>query len=417
MKFLALSCVLGLLLCSVQPVLAEEGNTIDLSEWKLVWEDDFDYPDAQLDEKWVSQNGPNGHILSSRWRENAVVKDGILHLVNRKESRGGQEWTSGNIWSKKKFKYGYFECRYRYAEASGTNNSFWLMTLWDQPDPEEGKRFEIDINEGHYPNEVNTNIHNWTDITTLPNGKKTHPSDSKSFTYGTQAGYSLPLEIPVTTRKVRLTFDSLRSHHIHEFRVYGENDRTFPDAMSDSADQDLPGLVNHARDAGVKITSNGDKNDQNIPANVTDGKIGTSWINQAGEGEKTLTFEWPEDITIGCIQFVNGWKYKGAWVGMVPNYRIEYHDGDGWNEVSSLDVSEVANFGKNYHVFGLEWDEEKIVFYKDGKEIRREKNEFAYSEAPIWLSLAIIKWDGPVTDAIDGTSMKVDWVRYYQRKE
>lgn len=37
-------------------------------------------------------------------------------------------------------------------------------------DPTEGKRFEIDINEGHYPNEVNTNIHNWTDVKTNADG-------------------------------------------------------------------------------------------------------------------------------------------------------------------------------------------------------------------------------------------------------
>ncbi|MEM9252174.1 MAG: family 16 glycosylhydrolase [Planctomycetota bacterium] len=408
-------------MCNAPASIAETANTppgplgMDPSQWRLVWEDDFDYPDAQLDENWESQNGPSGHILCSRWRENAVVKDGVLHLVNRKENRGGQEWTSGNIWTKQKFKYGFFECRYRYAEASATNNSFWLMTRWEQPNPAEGKRFEIDINEGHYPNEVNTNIHNWTDITTLPDGRKTHPSDSKSFSFGTQPGYSLPLEIPVTTRKLRLTFDGPRHHHIREFRVYGENNRTFPDVMSDTADNDLPGLVNHARDPRVKITSNGDYRDTDPPANVADGSIATSWISKA-EGEKALTFEWPEEVTIGCLQFVNGWPYNGGWQGMLTNYRIEYDDGAGWNEVSTLDISDVANFGRDYHVFGLEWDEENIVFYLDGQEIRREKNEFAYSEAPIWLSLAIIKWDGPVTDAVDGTSMKVDWVRYYQRK-
>ncbi len=95
-----------------------DGETIDLSEWELVWEDDFDYPDAQLDERWESQNGPSHHILCSRWRENVVVRDGVLHLINRKENRGGQAWTSGSIWTKRKFKYGYFECRYRYAEDS-----------------------------------------------------------------------------------------------------------------------------------------------------------------------------------------------------------------------------------------------------------------------------------------------------------
>lgn len=152
------------------------------TKWKLSWSEEFDGPEAKLDERWISQNGPSGHILCSRWRENAVVKNGMLRLVNKKEKRGGQNWTSGSILTKQKFLYGYFECRYRYAAAEGTNNSFWLMTQ-NREKPAKGKNFEIDINEGHFPNEINTNIHNWSDIKVV-NGRKTHPSSSKSFSFG-----------------------------------------------------------------------------------------------------------------------------------------------------------------------------------------------------------------------------------------
>ncbi len=390
-------------------------HMIDISQWQLVWEDDFDYPNADLEERWESQNGPSSHILCSRWRENVVVSDGILYLINKKERRGGQDWTSGSIWTKKKFKYGYFECRYRYAEASATNNSFWLMTRGK--DPTVGKRFEIDINEGHYPNEINTNIHNWSDITVRADGKKTHPSDSKSFTFGTRPDYAFSLEIPVTTRKIRLTSNNGSHFHIREFRVYGVNGGNYPETLSDTADRDIPGLVNHARNPNVRITASGVYNDTTDPGHAADGKIATSWIAQP-QGGKWLQLEWPHEITVGCLQFINGWQDKDRdWNGLVSDFRIHYHNGSEWVDMSSLDVTAAANFGSDYHLFGLEWDEEEIVFYLDRKEIRRVPNEFCYSEVPIWLSLAIIKWDGPVTDAIDGTSMKVDWVRYYQRKE
>ncbi len=226
-------------------------------KWKLFWSDEFDHPDSLLDQKWESQNGPSGHILCSRWRENAKVSDGTLKLINRKENRGGQEWTSGNIWTREQFQYGYFECRYKYASAEGTNNSFWLMMKGIQPT--EGKFFELDINEGHYPNSVNTNIHNWSDVTEVK-GKKTHPSASIGF-------------------------------HFTNF-----------------------------------------------------------------------------------------------------------------------------DFAKEYHTYGLDWSKEELIFYFDGKEIRREKNQFCYSPAPVWLSLAIIPWAGEITDAIDGTKMEVDYVRIYKQK-
>lgn len=70
------------------------------NEWQLVWSDEFDYSNDYLERIWESQNGPSGHILCSRWRENVEVKNGMLRLINKKESRGGQEWTSGNIWTK-----------------------------------------------------------------------------------------------------------------------------------------------------------------------------------------------------------------------------------------------------------------------------------------------------------------------------
>jgi beta-glucanase (GH16 family) len=264
MVFLAMMPLItsSILLMLIGTVAAEPPGTLlpgGAGAWKLAWSEEFDGPDARLDERWVSQNGPSGHILCSRWRENAVVADGMLRLINRKEKRGGQNWTSGSITTREKFQYGYFECRYRYAAAKGTNNSFWLMT-GREPAPGKGKAFEIDINEGHFPNEVNTNIHNWTDIKVV-NGKKTHPSSSKSFTMG--------------------------------------------------------------------------KND---------------------------------------------------------------------------------DLARDFHTYGLKWNEKELVFYFDGREIRREKNVFCHSPSPVWLSLAIISWAGKVTDAVDGTFMEVDYVRIYQPK-
>jgi len=229
---------------------------------QLVWSDEFDYPDASLDNSWIAQNGPSTHILCSRWRENAVVENGMLYLKNKKENRGGQEWTSASIWTKKQFQYGKFECRYKYAAATGTNNSFWIMTTGYNPPT--GKKFEIDINEGHYPSEIATNVHNWTDVTTDPvTGKSSHPSFSKSF---------------------------------------------------------------------------------KVPADIA------------------------------------------------------------------------VNLGMEFHTYGLEWSKDSLIFSFDGKVLRRMKNDFCHSPAPVYLSEAIIPWAGAITDAIDGTSMVVDWVKVYQLK-
>lgn len=228
------------------------------AKWELVWREEFDGSDEDLDTRWISQNGPSPHILCSRWRENAKVANGLLRLVARKENRVGQEWTAGSIWTREGFQYGYFECRYRYGAAEGLNNSFWLMPT-DKKRITSGKFFEIDINEGHYPNKVNTNIHNHSDVV-LVDGRPTHPTSHQDFTF-------------------------------------------------------------------------------------------------------------------------------------------EGHD-----------------FAREFHVYGLEWSDAELVFYLDGKELRRVKNEFCHAPASIWLSLAVIPWAGRVTDAIDGKAMEVDYVRVYRRK-
>ena len=398
-------------------VFAQESeNGFDYTKWELKWEDEFDYDDSKLEDNWASQNSSSGHILCSRWRENAVVRDGVLHLDIKKEKRGGQDWTAGSIWTRKQFKYGYFECRYKYAGGEATNNSFWLMTRGGEP--AEGKKFEIDINEGHYPNEVSTNIHNWSDFTLLPNGKKSHPSYNEMFFFGTKPDYSIQLEIPVKTEKIRFTSKNSSRFNLGEFRVYGVNESgEYPTVLSETADNDIEGLVNYARAKNVSITSSGSYQDNASENKLVDGNPFTSWSTQQ-EGEKWVEFTWEQPITVGCVQFTNGWRDKSkTWHSLVSNYKVQYLKGGEWRDISGLDASKENDFSEEYHTYGLEWNENELVFYFDGKELRRSKNEFCYSEAPIFLSLALIKWHGVLKDDLDGKIMKVDYVRNYQPKK
>lgn len=242
------------------PVVFLEGN------WDIVFRDEFDNAE-QTEANWQFQNGPSGHILSSRWRDNAVFEDGLLKLCARKESRAGQDWTAASIHTHRRFQYGYFECRYRYLPATGTNNSFWLHTL-DTVSSDESfrkdekaaapiapQKFEIDINEGHHPNDLVMGYHNWT----------------------------------------------------------GEH--------------------------------------------------------------------WKKGET---------WKY----------------DPDGQ-----------SNLGESFHIYSLLWNSVSFFHYFDGREVLRQRHEICRRPVHVFLSLAIIDWAGPVTDAIDGRSMDVDYVRIWQTDE
>lgn len=167
----------GLLAAAVF-VTACYGAPPSTAKWKMVFSDEFD--GSALDtSKWTSDNGPTqpspdwlSQYLSTRWADNVVLSDGICHLLIRKQERvKGVPWTAASI-STGQFsqQFGFFEAKIRIAAASGVNNAFWLDTGEVNSGP--GKHFEIDINEGHYPAEVNLNYHDWS-------GEKDHPDAKK----------------------------------------------------------------------------------------------------------------------------------------------------------------------------------------------------------------------------------------------
>jgi len=286
-------------------------------------------------------------------------------------------------------------------------------------EPTKGKKFEIDINEGHYPNIVNTNIHNRSEVITDPlSGKKSHPRSSKSFTFGVQPDVRIQLEAPIKTDRIRFRSNNNAHFNIAEFRIYAPNENGYPNVLSPTADTDIDGLQNLARCQSTKISVSGilDSKPTYDALNMTDGKLNTRWVTQ-GEGEKWIEFDFGSYKSIGCIDFINGWQENGNWKGLISDYSVEFHNGTEWITMSSFDIKNGEfNFARDFKVYGFEWNEKELIFYFDGKEIRREKNEFCHSPSPIWLSLAIIPWHGKVTDAIDGTFMEVDYVRYYKKK-
>ncbi len=384
---------------------------VDASKWKLVWSDEFDYEDKELDKKWVSANHPSMNLHCSRWRENAVVGDGTLRLVNKKEQRGGQEWTSGSIWTKEHFLYGYYECRYRYAAATSTNNSFWIMTKGNVP--EGFKRYEIDINEGHYPNNVNSNVHNWTDETINAKGKKGHPIDPKSYIFGSTPDIHIQLETPVVATKLRFSSKMFTKFNINEFRAMSVIDADYPTIKTVGKMPATEGLVNFMSLPSTKITTSNPNG--GVPA-LTDGTP-RGWRSQ-DSGEKWIEAEFDAAKTIGCIQLNTGWTMNGTAKGLLSQYKVEYFNGEKWVGIATMDVTDSVNFAEEFHTYGFEWTKDEMIFYLDGKEIRRTKNEFCHYPAPVWLSLAIIKWDGPLdVDNLDGTFMEVDYVRIYKEKK
>jgi len=176
----------------------------------------------------------------------------------------------------------------------------------------------------------------------------------------------------------------------------------------------VPGLKNLVLDNSVAITASGVLNNDFEVESVADRNMSSSWVSQP-EGEKWLEFSWPTEKEIGHIQFVNGWQSSDRWNGLLSEYKIEALVYGNWVELGAYDVKANHDHSEDFHVYGVDWSPNHIKYYFDNKLIRTMPNTRCNTELHIWLSLAIFEFAGEVTDAIDGTSMKVDWVRYYKQ--
>ncbi len=75
------------------------------------------------------------------------------------------------------------------------------------------------------------------------------------------------------------------------------------------------------------------------------------------------------------------------------------------------------NLADDFHVYGMEWNEKELIFYFDGREIRRLPNIDCHRPIAVWFSTYIADWcGGKATRAVDGSFMEVDWVRVWQKK-
>lgn len=111
-----------------------EGNSLDKSIWKIV-----DWPGALYG---------NGTSMELNTIDNAVVENGVLKIITKKENVTGKtltwesddkimsdglpnlrpyEYTSSSIWTKKKFLHGKFEASIKLPKGKGLWPAFWLF--------------------------------------------------------------------------------------------------------------------------------------------------------------------------------------------------------------------------------------------------------------------------------------------------
>jgi len=89
----------------------------------LVFEDNFDSTALNTND-WDIQTGKQG--LSKQLANNAVVANGYLYLQAKKEKTDSAEYTGAGVVTRKGYRYGYYESRFRVPKGAGWKTSFWV---------------------------------------------------------------------------------------------------------------------------------------------------------------------------------------------------------------------------------------------------------------------------------------------------
>ena len=129
--------------------------------YKLVWGDEFD-GDKLNTAQWIYRTGLR--YWSVQLPENVSVHDGNLWLACRKQQTGTNSYTAGGVISKRIFRYGYYESRFKVPPTKGWHTSFWLMRNTEaNRSGHEGSRQEIDICENDSSRLMlyGANLHQW----------------------------------------------------------------------------------------------------------------------------------------------------------------------------------------------------------------------------------------------------------------
>ena len=143
------------------------GTLTAFGGWKLVWGDEFNGPSIDTSH-WRFETGNHrgwgNHELEyyTGRPENAYASNGLLHIVARRESTNGFDYTSARMTTRGLFaqEYGRFEFRAKFPAGRGFWPAFWLMP---EHSPYGGWPAcgEIDVveNRGSYPAVVQGTIH------------------------------------------------------------------------------------------------------------------------------------------------------------------------------------------------------------------------------------------------------------------
>ena len=107
--------------------------------------------------------------------------------------------------------------------------------------------------------------------------------------------------------------------------------------------------------------------------------------------------------------------------GDQPNQvRSQYWWVDAASRMYGRTILDDMDFTLDYHVYGVEWSEDELVYYLDGVESGRFSEGVSTIDRPLYLTFNLSIGDGETVPPPDETTpwpgeLRIDWVRVYRR--
>ncbi len=170
------------IITSALPAYAAEerpGPAAPLPGYKLVWADEFEGGAFDTNE-W--QFRTDSKMWSTQKPENVSVWDGTLRLGVKKEKAGDKNYTGSGVISRRAFRFGYYEARFKVPPGAGWHTSFWMMKYNGADTGGEAGVQELDVCENDSVNlrSYGVNVHRWNPKPHVSMGYKAIPTPDLS---------------------------------------------------------------------------------------------------------------------------------------------------------------------------------------------------------------------------------------------
>jgi len=74
-----------------------------------------------------------------------------------------------------------------------------------------------------------------------------------------------------------------------------------------------------------------------------------------------------------------------------------------------------VDLSKDYHLYGLQWTDSELIWYFDGREVRRLSHTLLRQPARVQLVTWVSGFSGEAPGALEAATMEVDYVRVYRK--